>query len=196
MKKITTLMLAASVAMTVSSGFAQGTITFQNNGTELLTIPGGASAPVTGTSGIDVELFYQKNTGQAAPAAITASSLGSWEGIATLATIGPIAGRFSQSVVTGTDVAPAGNVWLEAVAFNGNQTSLQNALSSPNTTLVGFGNVFSQGTGDGGSVGAVSTALNGLTGFSVAALAPVPEPSTIVLGGLGAAALLAFRRRK
>jgi len=193
MKKTTILAVAASLAMTIS-GFSQGYITFQNNGTELLTIPGGASAPVTGTSGIDVELFYQKDTGQAAPAPITAASLGSWEGISTpLATIGPIAGRFSQSVITGNDIAGAGEVWLEAVAFNGSSTSLQNALLNPATTMIGYGNVFAQGTGDGGSVAAVSTALNGLTGF---ALAPVPEPSTIVLGGLGAAALLAFRRRK
>jgi len=34
---------------------------------------------------------------------------------------------------------------------------------------------------------------NGFLNFNVT---PVPEPSTIVLGGLGAAALLAFRRRK
>jgi hypothetical protein len=32
-------------------------------------------------------------------------------------------------------------------------------------------------------------------GFNNLTLTPVPEPSTIVLGGLGAAALLAFRRR-
>jgi len=33
-------------------------------------------------------------------------------------------------------------------------------------------------------------------GITSLVLTPVPEPSTIVLGGLGAAALLAFRRRK
>jgi hypothetical protein len=40
-------------------------------------------------------------------------------------------------------------------------------------------------------------ALFGASGIgSLNLLAPIPEPSTIVLGGLGAAALLAFRRRK
>jgi hypothetical protein len=36
----------------------------------------------------------------------------------------------------------------------------------------------------------------GATGFNGLVLAPIPEPSTFALAGLGAAALLIFRRRK
>jgi hypothetical protein len=45
-----------------------------------------------------------------------------------------------------------------------------------------------------GTVPAVWGTTAGLMG-SLNMIAPIPEPSTIVLGGLGAAALLAFRRR-
>jgi len=197
MKKITILSVVAVLGLAVSSGFSQGTINFANSGTTLVTIQGGGSAPVTTTSGIKVELFYQPDpAGSTAPTPISGlGTLGSWEAISTLANISPLAGRFNGGgVTTGADVAPAGNVWVDIVAFNGNQTSLQAALGG-GATMVGYSGVWSQGTGDGGSVGAVLiTPPTG--GFSGLVLAPIPEPSTIVLGGLGAAALLAFRRRK
>lgn len=41
-----------------------------------------------------------------------------------------------------------------------------------------------------------NTVFGGATGISSFVLVPVPEPATIALGGLGAAALLLFRRRK
>jgi hypothetical protein len=50
--------------------------------------------------------------------------------------------------------------------------------------------VFTNPTGGG------STPPTTLTGMPAVVLVPSPEPSTIILGGLGAAALLAFRRRK
>jgi len=197
MKKITILSLAAVLGLAVSSGFAQGTINFANSSTTLVTIQGGGSAPVTTTSGIKVELFYQPDpSGSLAPTPISGlGTIGNWEAISTLANINPLPGRFNGGgVTTGTDVLPAGNVWVDIVSYNGNYTSLQAALNGT-ATMVGYSTVWSQGTGDGGSVGAVLiTPPTG--GFGGLVLTPVPEPSTIVLGGLGAAALLAFRRRK
>lgn len=44
--------------------------------------------------------------------------------------------------------------------------------------------------------GTLPITIFGGSGISSLVLTPVPEPSTIILGGLGAAALLAFRKRK
>jgi hypothetical protein len=41
-----------------------------------------------------------------------------------------------------------------------------------------------------------SATLIGLNAFQLSPVVPVPEPTTLALGGLGAAALLLFRRRK
>ena len=196
--KMKVLSLTAVLALCATSGFSQGTIAFVNSGTTLVNTNNGTTsgpAPVTTSSGIKVALFYQPDpTGSTAPVALNGGAQGNWEQIATLANIAPLAGRFSGgNVTTGTDVAPAGNVWLEVVSWNANQTTYANALA--NGSYIGYSTVWAQGTGDGASVGAVpiTPPTGGFTGLT---LVPVPEPTTIALGGLGAAALLLFRRRK
>jgi len=194
MKKITFLLAATGLMLTVSSGFSQGQIAFVNSGTTLVTL-NGAAAPLTSSSGIKIELFYQADpTGSTAPAQFTSlANLGNWLEITTpQASISPLAGRFNGgTAITGNSVAPDANVYLEAVGFNGNATSYANALGGASTAF-GYSSVWSQGTGDGASIAPISIAANGFSGLAIV----VPEPSTIVLGGLGAAALLAFRRRK
>lgn len=73
------------------------------------------------------------------------------------------------------------------VTYNG-QTTSTGALS------------WSQATGNPNALpvpDVPATLTNGAAGFgSIVLVNPIPEPSTIVIGGLGAAALLFFRRRK
>jgi len=193
--------LTAVLALGALSAYSQGFINFANSGTTLVVTNGGSgngSAGLTTSSGIKVALFYQPDpNGSTAPVALNGGAQGNWEMVATLANIAPLAGRFNGgNVQTGTDVAPAGNVWLEVVSWNANATSYANALA--NSGFIGYSGVWSQGTGDGGSVAAQSILAPpaGAGNFAGLTLNPVPEPTTIALGGLGAAALLLFRRRK
>jgi len=68
------------------------------------------------------------------------------------------------------------------------------AAAASTTFKFGSSTTFSLATGGAGSPAALPSALVGLTSFSVG-LNAIPEPSTMVLGLLGAAALL-IRRRK
>jgi len=189
----------ASMGLAASS-FAQGTIAFANNASSLVTTnnqQGNIGNSTTGF-GTKIQLFYQVKTGTVAPAALDATSalagtpVNGWIQMpGSASSVGtPLAGRFGPtSVTTGNDVAPAGSVWLQAVAWNGGSTTAANA--SATATYAGVSGIWSQGTGDGAAVPAVSSA--GLFGGIV--LIPVPEPSTIALAGLGAASLLLFRRK-
>jgi hypothetical protein len=101
--------------------------------------------------------------------------------------------------VTLNNIAPGNNAELEVVAFTG-------SLTDPG--LIGFsGEMFNgsqegalgfvQGTGGVGTPPSLATGLvTGANGFDGITLQSVPEPTTMALGGLGAAALLMFRRRK
>jgi hypothetical protein len=76
--------------------------------------------------------------------------------------------------------------------------ALSSANSSP-STLVGYMTyAFQQGTG--APAGAPPTSpvalATGVGFFNGLTLASVPEPSTFALAGLGAAALMIFRRKK
>lgn len=192
-----TLSIAFAVAvltLTASSGFAQGTIAFQNTASTLVTtfFPFEEIAPVTSTSGIYIELLYQPNSGGAAPAAPTyLQDLGSWEpAMANAGVIGPIPGRFgAYSVTTGTDVAPAGNVWLTSILWNGGYTTLS-AAQNGYPSLFEWSNVWSQGTGNGGSISPVSTTAY----FQGMEFPPIPEPSATTLGCFGALLCLLLRR--
>lgn len=185
----------AVLGCAATTGLSQGTISFQNTASTLVTTNDfeGHLGVANSTSGIKIELLYQPNNGGSAPAAVTGLyDLGNWE--VAMPTAGDMAaspGRFGAfSVTTGTDVAPGGNVWLEAIMWNGGYTTLA-AAQAGEVTGFGMSTVWSQGTGNGNDILPVSTTpyFTGMTFL-------VPEPSTIALGIFGTAALLLFRRRK
>jgi len=150
--------------------------------------------------------------GQLAPGG--ASLPGTWTAIA----VGPLTwsatGNGVQTpavnITVPTSVAPAGgSIEMEIVAFTG-------SFASPN--YWGYSGDSANFTASGGAIttsgqlswaqsisnpfstppGTPVAVVPGTTGFGSIVLAPVsvPEPTTIALGGLGAAALLLFRRRK
>jgi hypothetical protein len=193
-----TILAAAVLALASAGAFAQGTISFVNTASTLVTTNNGQTTGAsTSGFGSKIQLLYIPDTGQSAPTVtpaggsgfIAGALTGGWELAGTPVSVGsPLAGRFgSVTETTGNDVAQQGNVWLMAVAWNGGATSYANATTA---TYAGVSAVWSQATG-GGAVLPVNT-----TGFSGLQLLPVPEPSTIALAGLGAASLLLFRRRK
>jgi len=103
-----------------------------------------------------------------------------------------------------TGVAGA-NVEMEVVGWAGTDTSFSAALADPSALVGWSGSAGSGGSlgwsqitgGAGNPPGTAGTMVTGAGGFAGLELTPtVPEPATIALGGLGAAALLMFRRRK
>lgn len=172
MKK--TIMAIICAAATVGA-YAQGTIAFQNIG-------GGVNAPVTmdGT-GVGTDFMAQLYAGSDA---------------ASLAAVGsPVAfagnGFFSGGTLNIPGVAPGATGTFQVRAWDSASGGSFEAATAA-AGIVGESNVFQNDTGGAGAPPGPPGFLTNLQGFSVA---PVPEPTTIALGLIGAAALF-LRRRK
>jgi len=186
MKKlfIAALMLAGLSA----SVFGQGTILFQD-ATIANKVYNGAS-PASGT--FTVELFggaagmTQAQLEAGSPLVVFTSTTGSgifYDGTA-ITIPGATAGTGTGDTVN--------NATLDIVGWTGNYANYAAAvLAGAN---VGDTGAFQNHTGGGGTPAAAPANMTGWVGNLT--LTPVPEPTTLALGGLGAAALLLFRRRK
>jgi len=208
MKTLTTIVATMAVC---GGAFAQGTFTMQNSAATLVqtdhTSTGGTVVSTPTADGVKLELLYAPETGafaSSAPALLTSGSslngttLGGWELTDSTAALAA-AGRFvAGTKTTGNDLTGGANAWLEIVAWNGGAASFLTAISGGTATFIG--NSASWSNVSGAPNGAPPTnpqlLVLGPSGFNGLVLEPVPEPSTIALGGLGAAALLALRRRK
>jgi hypothetical protein len=200
MKKL--FVLTTILALGAISTFAQGNINANNSGTGVLIqvqnpgINGGqpvtAGNPATaagfgtdvGKGQVTVALYAAANG--TATSALEASSpiwTGNMSGSGVASAQGTIAPgtAFVLPTKTGFD----GSAPVEFVLYG---ASLDGAYT-------GWSNVGSvQPQANGGT--SSSPSIYGGSGITSFILVPVPEPATIALGGLGAAALLLFRRRK
>ncbi len=169
------LLVAIAAVLVTAASYGQGQINFNNrvaaaNISAPVTLPGGAGAGTE--AGMKTQLFLVNGATRTA-----IGDVGTFRATPAAAT-----GFMSQSVtviVPGIDVGGSATVVMRAwngAAYDG---SLIYGESAPVTVTLGGG------TG-------VPADLVGLQGF---VLTVVPEPSTIALGVLGAAALL-LRRRK
>ncbi|HEX3797928.1 MAG TPA: PEP-CTERM sorting domain-containing protein [Verrucomicrobiae bacterium] len=201
MKKLTTIPVALFICI---GAYAQGTIQYANNpGVPVKTTINGVTANANSTGGDQVEMFYQIDNGGAAPAAITSmnGALGNWIATSVTPVLQPPAGPtgvFDAPSVTLQNVPLGATVWLEIVGWDNNAASVAAALSG-GSTLFGNSAVWSEGTGGAGTPPATAPAITGagqFTGMTLTAIPNTPEPTTIALGALGAASLLAFRRKK
>jgi hypothetical protein len=207
MKKtlITTLLLAASLP-----AFSQGFLTWGNN-------PTGFRAPIYGPApgATTLSVSGQSSLGTPSGATVYSGPLLSGTGYTFAIYAGPAAAADSSALTllvsttfrTGTGALPnglvnGGTVTVPGVA-PGNPAKFQIRVwdlstgatydaaairgASPVITSAALGGIDTAGN-------IVSTpATTGWTSFNIYA---VPEPSTFVLAGLGAASLLIFRRRK
>lgn len=188
MKKTLVTMLAA--AAVVASSFGQGTVNFAS-GTQTVrkeTSPGVFVAVPLADAG-QVQLFW---------APVGTTDVGLFTAIGASTTVGAAspAGRFvggTRTIPAGaglTGIAPGANVALIVRGWIGS--------SYDNASLRGSTGILLVDTGDpttvpAGTPTAITTGAPGFTGLTLTA---VPEPTSMTLAGLGAAALLAFRRRK
>jgi len=189
MKKILSAMLVSAVASVAA--YAQGTVNFVNlSGNPALNAPVTLSDHTTRLAG---GTFMAELLGGTA-----AGSL-SLQGAATPFLTGGGAGYFNGSTRVITGVAEGAVAFLQVRVWNtayGATYALALATGQGGQPdAYGLSNIFSVTTGapNGGPPPTVPATMVGLTSFSLNA---VPEPSTFALAGLGAAALLLFRRRK
>jgi hypothetical protein len=189
MKKILSAMLISVVASVAA--YAQGTVNFVN-----LSSNPALNAPVfhnNGTTRLDGVGYMAELLG-----GTSAGSL-SLQGVATPFLSGGGAGYFNGSTRVINGVAEGAIAFLQVRAWNtafGATYALASAAGQAGQAdAYGFSNIFSVTTGapNGGPPPTVPATMVGLTTFT---LNPIPEPSTFALAGLGAAALLLFRRRK
>jgi len=166
------------IAASAATSFGQGFINFDNyvnNGSTgaQITFNGQAPGPVAGTpipDNFQAHLWYALGT-------VADPTVGG-----TLIS--------SSTMNQGTGYFSAGNV------------AIPNYVSGPITFRVTADGTFASTPWFGQSATwtlpsiATGTSIPGITDFAAFAVAPVPEPSTFALAGLGSAALLIFRRRK
>jgi len=210
MKKILlTTMIAGALA---ASAFAQGTvgftassrIWFTTNGVDLVKMPTGAN-PIPGMTGINVAMYLAAN-GTASPFTATTAGLlsGAWTESDNVLH-GVVAAGTYVSTFTFSGLAGGGAYECLLVGWTGTATDWNTAYQAggqayawAGSTLGGGSTAWSQGTGaPNGSPPTPPTAVvTGAGGFNNLVFSTVPEPSTLVLAGLGAAALAIFRRRK
>jgi hypothetical protein len=195
------LLIAVGLAALVSSANAQGLINFLNNATTLVTLRDGQGNNLGSTPNVAGQYYFQLFVAPAGTATDGGAFVGTIYG-----TNQASAGRFSGGVNVGVAGAPAGSSrailvrgWSASYGADyatalaawtaGTPGFLGSSAIAPNFVLGGF-----DGTGTIPTSPAFGGAFGIGSGFALSA--PVPEPSSIALAGLGAASLLLFRRRK
>jgi hypothetical protein len=199
MKKYLSIIAVAAMAAYATSALAQGTVGFNNSSTTLVqqwADATGSTLQAVPKGGGFVQLAYAPGgtayvpytLGQTATAWIAANpgwTLGPSTGIA------PVAGRFNGNIQTLTGVAAGANADYVILGWSGAQSSFDAALGAGDQT--GVSAKFTTPTGGVDPLVPPPSLSGTFTGLT---LQPVPEPSAFALAGLGAAALLIFRRRK
>lgn len=204
MKKILTL--AVLVGATAVSSFGQGTLLWNNTSGTLVSLDGSsAPARVSPATTLNFGIFIAP-IGTAAPAAgLAGLSDPNWQfagayGLNSTAVSG--VGRMQnpgQAAIAGFTAGTSVNFIIRAwqVGAGGvaaEWATARNSLSYVGTSSLGFLVLGGGAIPDSSAWGTTSSAtVQQVGGFNVV---PVPEPSSMVLAGLGAASLLLFRRRK
>ncbi len=181
MKKLTVTLLASTLLGLAAYG--QGTVNFANLGV-------GLNAPV----------YLSDGTTKVASTGFTAelmagTSAGSLASVATTGFLSAAPGYFSGGTVALPGIAGGATAFLQVRVYSTASGSYVAAQNAGLANTFGASSVFSLVTGDpNAQPPGVPTSFAGkLTSFN---LNGVPEPSSLALAGLGAAAMLVFRRRK
>jgi hypothetical protein len=186
MKKLTATLLASSLLGLAA--YAQGTVNFAN-------VQGSLNVPVYASDGTT------KLSGATYMAELMAGTAQNSINISVATTgflTGAGAGYFNGGAKTITGIAGGATAWMQIRFWNtANGSTFAAASASGAANAFGSSTAFSITLGDPGAVPPTTpAALSGLAGQSLKLNGAVPEPSSLALAGLGAAALLVFRRRK
>jgi hypothetical protein len=181
-KLILSTVLLAGLSTSVSL-YAQGTVFLENSTGGLIYLGLGNATPLA--VDVNAELLGGIPGGSLAPLATLVGA--ATAGITV--DFGRVADPTGLSrIVPG--VTPGQNAALQLRLWMGNSTTYGGAVSAG--AFVADSGVFTNPTGGDGIPPALPKGLSGLPEMH---LTNVPEPSTLALAGLGAAALLMYRRR-
>lgn len=199
MKKYLSILAITALA---ASAFAQGTVTFANGPTSTVKLGASATDPAAvnmPTPGFAALFYAPANTPLVAYNPASAASFLTSNPLWKLAAPKGLAaaGRFSGGAYTLDGIAAGATAIATVVAWNGNFASYDAAVAG--NASIGVAPTFNIATGGVGEppttpTSIVTAGFAGTTAFPQASV--VPEPSSLALAGLGAAALLIFRRRK
>jgi len=205
MKKI--LGIIAVTALVASSAFAQGTLVFSSSASLVRTEDGAGMA-----GGVGSVQFAWAEIGTAFTpwdASLTASAWlaanPGWTVIGSPANVGvPLAGRFSGGTLTADTSNPGAEIQGVVIGWTGQGAAdflggYDMALAMGANGQFGITSPFTVQTGNPVAVppGTPGNIYNSTTSpYTGLTLQAIPEPSSFALAGLGAAALLIFRRRK
>jgi hypothetical protein len=199
MKKL--ILSAALVVGMAASVLAQGQVYFDisNNSSSSSTAASGgvfwiqllgATQPTLLGQDVNAVLMGGSSASTLAPIATLLLSDGTAAGDITFLGNGVFSDNSGAGyAVAGVSTGGAGFFQIEA--WTGNFSTLAAALAS-GTAYTGTSTVFSTPVGGASGSGQPAKSLDG----APAIILTIPEPSTFALAGLGAAALLIFRRRK
>jgi hypothetical protein len=193
MKKLAAILCLSALS---TGAFAQGLVNFFNSATTLVS-SGATAGSATAIPGVAGQFYFELLTSPVGANTFTAAGV--------LGTNQAVAGRFTG----GANIQVAG--WAAGTARDfevaGWSSDLGAAFNPSWLTAhpaTGFFGISALGTGQSGGFNGTGTLPNlnifggasGVqAGFALTG-APIPEPSSMALAGLGAAALLIFRRRK
>jgi hypothetical protein len=184
MKKV---IIAIAVMLVAGlSARAQGTIDFANTSTSLVSTNTGGSLKTTSSGGnFQVALYW----------GVQGSTEDQLVQIGAAGAISPVSGRFNAGTrTTGNATAPGATATFQVRAWSGGYATYEDAFNSGLASVyAGKSLLWDNATGGAGSPASAPASFSGFQGFTVA---PVPEPSTIALGVLGAGSLLFIRRKK
>lgn len=202
-KLLLTLTVVAATALTM---YGQGRVSFNNSVSgNIITITTDASQAAAGQgapgavlgSTYSIQLLWAPQGSYASQAAFLAALLGSGPAVSFLGVTGDAAsnaGLFAGGATpnpSGTSMPAGATYTMQARAWynNGQYATYDAAFAAgANVGVSAFFNLAPT------VAPTPAPATTGLQSFTVAGI--VPEPSTFALAGLGAAALLLFRRRK
>jgi len=207
-------LVTLAITALATSAFAQGTVVFNNNSSGLVKQWTSASDPTlisVPKLGGSVTLFAAAPGASLNPlgtvgaggytanyanlAAFLAANTG-WAQIATTGILPIAAGQYNGGTQTIAGGAGA-NAQYFVVGWTGAFASYDAAMAA-GSGFIGVSSVFATTTGNPTTVppGTPVSLNSTFTGMTLATVSSVPEPSTFALAGLGAAALMIFRRRK
>jgi hypothetical protein len=209
MKKTLTTIALAGLAC---GAFAQGTLLFDNNNSGIITVqaPGtpdafsvADSSKNPGSAVWNVALLYAPSTAALglAQSAFTGAAVADYIPSATVNPGIDTSGSFQDGAAgkEATITVPFDTAnTFEVVSWLGTATTFAGALAGGATYTGASAEFdFTPANPNATPVPGIPSSVNGAGAWNGSlTLVPIPEPSTIALGGLGAAALMMFRRRK